>query len=76
MYLLDPLIATGGTASAALQMLVDWGMPGASGHGSVVASALTDRFPVNKIKLLCVLASQTGLDRVRSEYPELEVRHR
>ncbi|KAI0736132.1 armadillo/beta-catenin/plakoglobin [Fomitopsis betulina] len=55
VYLLDPLIATGGTASAALQMLVDWGMP------------------VNKIKLLCVLASQTGLDRVRSEYPNLEI---
>ncbi|EPT02787.1 hypothetical protein FOMPIDRAFT_1029101 [Fomitopsis schrenkii] len=55
VYLLDPLIATGGTASAAMQMLVDWGMP------------------VNKIKLLCVLASQTGLDRVRSEYPDLEI---
>lgn len=26
-YLLDPLIATGGTACAALQMLLDWGLP-------------------------------------------------
>ena len=26
-YLLDPLIATGGTACAALTMLVDWGLP-------------------------------------------------
>ncbi|KZT72722.1 PRTase-like protein [Daedalea quercina L-15889] len=55
VYLLDPLIATGGTASAALQMLVDWGMP------------------VSRIKLLCVLASHTGLNRVRSEFPELEI---
>lgn len=29
VYLLDPLIATGGTACAALAMLVDWGIPGA-----------------------------------------------
>ena len=40
-----------------------------------VCGAPTDSFPVNKIKLLCVLASQTGLNRVRSEYPDLEVRH-
>ncbi|KAI5124857.1 hypothetical protein M0805_007290 [Coniferiporia weirii] len=26
-YLLDPLVATGGTACAALQMLIDWGLP-------------------------------------------------
>lgn len=28
VYLLDPLVATGGTACAALSMLVDWGLPG------------------------------------------------
>ncbi|TRM67971.1 uracil phosphoribosyltransferase-domain-containing protein [Schizophyllum amplum] len=27
VYLLDPLIATGGTANAALSMLLDWGVP-------------------------------------------------
>ncbi|KAL1681649.1 uracil phosphoribosyltransferase-domain-containing protein [Schizophyllum commune] len=27
VYLLDPLIATGGTANAALSMLLDWGIP-------------------------------------------------
>ena len=26
-FLLDPLVATGGTACAALTMLVDWGIP-------------------------------------------------
>jgi uracil phosphoribosyltransferase len=29
---------------------------------------------VNKIKLLCVLASAAGLKEVQSEYPDLEVR--
>lgn len=57
-----------------MQMLVDWGMPGMSRLGSI-GGVPTDRFSVNKIKLLCVLASQTGLDRVRSEYPDLEVRN-
>lgn len=28
VYLLDPLIATGGTAMAAIAMIVDWGVPG------------------------------------------------
>jgi len=27
VFLLDPLIATGGTACAALTMIVDWGIP-------------------------------------------------
>lgn len=29
VFLLDPLIATGGTACAALTMIVDWGIAGA-----------------------------------------------
>ena len=28
VFLLDPLIATGGTACAALAMIDDWGIPG------------------------------------------------
>lgn len=28
VFLLDPLIATGGTACAALGMIVEWGIPG------------------------------------------------
>ena len=30
VFLLDPLIATGGTACAALAMIDDWGIPGES----------------------------------------------
>ncbi|TEB35583.1 armadillo/beta-catenin/plakoglobin [Coprinellus micaceus] len=55
VFLLDPLIATGGTACAALAMILDWGIP------------------VNKIKLLCVLASEEGLKHVQAEYPDLEL---
>ncbi|KAF5393953.1 hypothetical protein D9757_000144 [Collybiopsis confluens] len=54
VYLLDPLIATGGTAVAALGMIVDWGIP------------------AEKIKLLCVLASEKGLNNVQTLFPELE----
>jgi len=55
VFLLDPLIATGGTACAALNMVLDWGVP------------------LTHIKLLCVLASQEGLNRVCTEFPGLEV---
>ena len=30
VFLLDPLIATGGTATAALHMILDWGIPSTS----------------------------------------------
>ncbi|KAI0347421.1 UDP-N-acetylglucosamine 1-carboxyvinyltransferase [Trametopsis cervina] len=55
VFLLDPLIATGGTAVAAMNMIMDWGIP------------------VTKVKLLCVLASQDGLQHVQDEFPGLEV---
>ncbi|KAE9410326.1 armadillo/beta-catenin/plakoglobin [Gymnopus androsaceus JB14] len=55
VYLLDPLIATGGTALAALTMIIDWGIP------------------VQKIRLLCVLASKDGLKNVQDEHPGLEI---
>ncbi|KAJ6599197.1 putative uracil phosphoribosyltransferase [Mycena vulgaris] len=55
VFLLDPLIATGGTACAALSMIADWGMP------------------IEKVKLLCVLASQEGLHHVQAEFPALEI---
>ncbi|TCD66953.1 hypothetical protein EIP91_000731 [Steccherinum ochraceum] len=55
VFLLDPLIATGGTACAAIHMLKEWTVP------------------EEKIKLLCVLASKTGLDQVRQAYPGVEI---
>ncbi|KDQ06239.1 hypothetical protein BOTBODRAFT_60694 [Botryobasidium botryosum FD-172 SS1] len=55
VFLLDPLVATGGTACAALHMLLDWGIP------------------IRNIKFLIILASQQGLERVRLEFPDLEI---
>jgi len=55
VYLLDPLVATGGTAIAAINMLTDWGIT------------------VENIRLLSVLASQEGIDHVRSEFPDLKI---
>ncbi|KAF8517859.1 uracil phosphoribosyltransferase-domain-containing protein [Gautieria morchelliformis] len=54
-FLLDPLVATGGTACAAINMIQDWGIP------------------VRSIKFLVVLASETGLQRIHAEFPELEI---
>ena len=76
VFLLDPLIATGGTACAALAMLLDWGIPGMfclwqRRHRTDDMGSLLE----HKIKLLCVLASKDGLANVQKEYPGLEVRN-
>ncbi|KAF8505992.1 UDP-N-acetylglucosamine 1-carboxyvinyltransferase [Russula emetica] len=55
VFLLDPLIATGGTATAALHMITDWGIP------------------LNKVKLLCILASEEGLKNLSGQFPGLEI---
>ncbi|GAA5909966.1 hypothetical protein JCM5296_002547 [Sporobolomyces johnsonii] len=55
LFLLDPLVATGGTAIAAISMLLDWGLQ------------------IENIKLLVLLGSQPGLDKVAAAYPGLEV---
>ncbi|KAF8591468.1 UDP-N-acetylglucosamine 1-carboxyvinyltransferase [Ramaria rubella] len=54
-FLLDPLVATGGTACAAINMILDWGIS------------------IRNIKFLVILASRTGLERIHSEFPDLEV---
>ncbi|GAA6041372.1 hypothetical protein JCM8097_007690 [Rhodosporidiobolus ruineniae] len=55
LYLLDPLIATGGTAIAAISILLDWGLD------------------IKQIKLVSVLGSKPGLEKVQEAYPELEI---
>ncbi|KAJ3490104.1 hypothetical protein NLI96_g1682 [Meripilus lineatus] len=55
VYLLDPLIATGGTACAAMHMITDWGVP------------------ASRVKLLCVLGSEVGLQTVQKQFPDLEI---
>lgn len=48
VYLLDPLIATGGTACAAMHMITDWGVPGKSLNdiSAKYFSPLTRRFSI------------------------------
>ncbi|GAA5959795.1 hypothetical protein JCM3765_000106 [Sporobolomyces pararoseus] len=55
LYLLDPLVATGGTAMAAISMLLDWGLK------------------IENIKLLSILGSKPGLEKVSQAYPGLEI---
>ncbi|KAJ5594953.1 uncharacterized protein N7459_001161 [Penicillium hispanicum] len=49
-YVLDPLVATGGTATAAIDILRDWG--------------------VDQITFFSLLASEKGLEKVASIWPE------
>ncbi|ORY89110.1 Armadillo/beta-catenin/plakoglobin [Leucosporidium creatinivorum] len=55
LYILDPLVATGGTAIAAVSMLLDWGLK------------------IENIKLLVLLGSKPGLEKVAAECPGLEI---
>jgi uracil phosphoribosyltransferase len=50
---LDPMLATGGSAAAALATLRDWG--------------------ARRVKLLSIIASQEGADRVAAEFPEVDL---
>ncbi len=72
VFLLDPLIATGGTGVAAMQMILDWGIPRT--YALFWRLRIDSRHsPVNKIKLLCILASEAGLKRLSGQFPGLEV---
>ena len=70
-YLLDPLIATGGTVCAALQMLLDWGL--SSECIAHVCKFFLTFSSVKNIRLLAVLVSEDGLKKVTAEFPDLEV---
>ena len=50
---LDPMLATGGSALAALNVLQRWG--------------------VSQLKVLSVIASREGIDRVATEFPEAQI---
>lgn len=55
VYILDPLIATGGTAITCVRMINEWGIP------------------LEKIRLLSILGSQTGLQSVQAAFPQLDI---
>ncbi|MEM9589160.1 MAG: uracil phosphoribosyltransferase [Planctomycetota bacterium] len=50
-FVLDPMLATGGSITMALQRVREWG--------------------VDSIRVLSLIASQQGIDRVTAEYPDV-----
>jgi uracil phosphoribosyltransferase len=53
IVVLDPMLATGGSASAAIQFIKDRG--------------------VKNIKLMCIIASNTGIERINKDHPDVEI---
>jgi len=53
IVVLDPMLATGGSASAAIRFIKDRG--------------------VTNIKLMCLIASKTGIERLNKEHPDVEI---
>jgi len=51
IVVIDPMLATGGSASAAIKYIKDKG--------------------VSSIKLMCLIASKEGIDRINKEHPEV-----
>ena len=52
-FVLDPMLATGGSVLSAIEILNRWGCP--------------------DIRVLSVIASRPGIDRLRAEYPQLRI---
>ena len=52
-FILDPMLATGGSAAMACQTMKDWG--------------------VKRIKMLSIIAAPEGIERMQSEFPEIEI---
>lgn len=53
VFVVDPMLATGGSASAAIDMLKKRG--------------------AKKIKFLCIIAAQEGLERLRKDHPDIDI---
>ncbi len=53
MVILDPMLATGGSASAAIQFIKDRG--------------------VSNIKLMCLIASKAGIQRINKDHPDVAI---
>lgn len=52
-FILDPMLATGGSASMACETMLNWG--------------------VNKIKMLSIIAAPEGIERMQSEFPNIDI---
>ncbi len=52
-FILDPMLATGGSAAMACETMKKWG--------------------VKKIKMLSIIAAPEGIERMRSEFPNIDI---
>ena len=52
-FVLDPMLATGGSAAMAIAALQDWGVP--------------------TIKMLSILSAPEGIERMETEFPDVEI---
>lgn len=52
-FILDPMLATGGSAALACQCMKDWG--------------------VESIKMLSIIAATEGIEKLKSEFPDIEI---
>ena len=55
VFIIDPMLATGGTAAASVKFLIDKGVP------------------VHNIIFLCLIACPEGVEKLQSEYPEVNI---
>jgi uracil phosphoribosyltransferase len=53
IFVLDPMLATGGSASAAIKFIKDKG--------------------VKRIRFLCLIAAPEGVERLRNDYPDVDI---
>lgn len=53
IVVLDPMLATGGSASAAIKFIKDRNVP--------------------NIKLMCLIAAKTGIERIKRDHPDVEI---
>ncbi len=52
-FVLDPMLATGGSAALACETLLNWG--------------------VSNIKMLSIISAPEGIDRMTTEFPQIEL---
>lgn len=73
VYLLDPVVATGATACAAVNMLQGRDTLAACRRRLKLSFAPDAGLPIANIKLLCVVASMPGLQQIMRECPGLSI---
>lgn len=66
-FVVDPMIATAGTAIAAINILKDWGFK------LLTLGISTSHAGLKKIVFVCILASKEGIDALVQAHPDVVV---